>query len=922
MSQKKRCIGLVLLALAFAIFVMISCNTVEARTQEYSGEVLSGENIDIDQFTFIITMNKYASAIFVDGGTIFTTVQRETCKKMEHFEVCFDNTTYNEDDNELYAIVRVFRYEPTLTITRVANDTELYIGQKAQIKITIENTGDTASEVIMTDDYPTAFEISEMEGGCRFHENQVYWQGHLDEDEKKECTFLIRAMNETHRSMAAHLKYWDGFKYVDEYSSAMTIDVLPLITIYSRTVQEDFEEEGTTFDFEEDNPGAKIGETIRLLVNISNNYDERIDIDALDIYLPEYTEYKSISSLRFNFKNAAGNRSSIVWSSERVNKINNILRWTGSIGTNKSSKLFIIKLQMKRSGRQNIIINTKYDLEGTKFTDTRTETVDVNDAGINVHMTVEDTAKRFSAPTRLDAEDNTIDLEALHPYNVKIYAQNPNPFAELGEARFKVKTDIAGLKETYYPLFEKEVQKIPYSFVLIPPQVSASKEFKANVSFIYTNEFNERYENGTEFLLTVTPSKDLTISFDSSEGEVLNGGEETEIKVSITNDRLVDLKDVSVKDQIPEGLHVEGVHAKKVKLNKESDTEVYTYRITAPIVHNKTRYDIITTASFFDPDSRMQLNYSENTTITVEPLEPTVSFEATMDEPTDIYPGTIIPVEYTVSNDETKELIRDITIYFPIQQEMDLIGPKTFFIDKLDPGEEITIKDVVKLRPKVVDESLELNKTLMKYYDNYGNQFSKNSTEDTLDVQDARISGPSLFLKTKAPTLFNRSTEGKITIAVKNNGSADTEATVTQMDKTWTLKVPAGDTQYIEYGMKYDKDGNYTIPDPEAQYDVQGMNAITKGTGTSFEVLLIEGPLVQEALPNVTAEAKPAEAAPEQEKEQLSIEELEAIKKQQATKTAIRYGIIAAVIIIAIVVIMAYFYFAKRKGPAKPFIEG
>jgi hypothetical protein len=914
MIEKKRCMLVILSVLAIFLFSAV----VLGEVQEFSGELLSGESLDIDEFTFRVTMNKYANAIFVDAGDMFQTIALYDCEKMESFRICFDNTTYDEEDNELYAVVRINRTKPDVSISKTINETELYVGQEAEVTITITNTGDTAPQIIMTDDYPASIEIYDMEGGCSMHENQVYWQGHLDEDREKECTFIIKGTEELHQSFVAHLKYWDGFKWIDEYSSTLTLDFETLLTVYSSIVREDYEVDGTTFDFDDEIPIVYIGEVLRLLVNITNENPDDVYVNLFEINLPPDLEYKSIGHLRFNYVNAEGNRSSIIWSSDRITKVrSNVLRWSGKI-SEENSKLFIVKLQATRTGNQNLLIHSEYEYDDLVLEDTQHESFDVWDPGIAIRMTIEDQDKRFSAPERLDEEDDTIEVEALHPYNLNVYMQNKNKYAILEDVDINVYTELAGFKRVFYPMIEEEGQKIPYRIVLIPPYVTASKEFKVNVSAAYKNEFDERHYNSTEFKITVKPSKDLTIDFDSSEGTVLEGGEETEIVITVDNDRLVDLKDVSVSDKIPADFHVEGVHAKKVKLNKETETEIYTYRLIPPIVHEKTRYDIITTVSFFDPDLRQTLEFSEVNTITVEPLKPDVTIDVTLDEPDDVYPGTLIPVEYTVQNDEEKEIARQLTVYFPIQEEFDLIGPKTFFIDKLDPGEEVVIKNLVKVRPKIVGKNVELNKTTVEYYDDYGNLFNENSSEEKIEVERANINGPAVFIRTLVPDVLNKSAEGMVKLEIKNNGSGAADMTVEQGDLIWNTTVDAYSTTIIEYPVKYDFEGNYTLPDPIAKMSFQGIEAYTKGRGAEVRVrlLLPEPEVVEEEVAEVEAEE-----VPEPEKEEMSFEEYEAIGNIQRRKQIVRYSLMGLVAIVALLVIATYIGYQKRKGPSVPFLE-
>ncbi len=890
----------------------------------FDDKVLSGENVEIDDFTFIITMNKYASAIFVDAGDMYQSVQLYKCKDMESFRICFKNTTYDEEENELYAEVNITRAKPDVSITRTMNQTDdLYVGNEIEVTITIENTGDTAPNIEMTDDYPANFEIYDMEGRCREHENQVYLQGHLDEDEKEECTFIIRPTEETHRSFVAHLKYWNWYRWEEEYSSTLTLDIEPVLEVMTSLVREDYEVDGRVYDWEEDNPGIKIGETPRLLVNITNNYDEDININAMEIHLPEDIQYRSTGHLRFNYKNASGDRASNVWYSDRISRISDrLLRWDGGINE-KDSKLFIIKLEAQRTGDQNIIINTEYeyedDLEDLIFKDTITETMRVTDPGIAIRMTLDDDSRLFSAPERLDQEEDSTDIEALHPYRLKIYTQNKNKFAKLKDVNIEVLTELAGFKKVHYDLIDEEGQKIPYSFVLIPPGLESSKTFETNVSISYENEYGERHYNSTEFDITVQPSKDITIEWDSSEGEVLESGEETEIKVSVNNDRLVDIRGVSVTDTIPPELHVEGVHSNKGKLIKEEETEMYTYRITPPILHKETKFNITTKVSFFDPDYRRTINITETNTITVEPLRPDISVDITLDEPDEIYPGTLIPVEYRITNDEEEEIVRDIKIHFPIQEEIDLIGPKTFLIDKLDPGEEVTLKDLIRIRPKKANRSLEWNITRIDYKDNYGNSFHENSSDESIEVESARINGPALYLRTIVPEVINKSTEDTIRIQVINEGNAPADVTVQQGDRIWNTSVAAQSTGYADYKVVYDQEGNYTIPDPYATFRFQGLEAHTKGTGATAKVELILPPPEEEIEEEEVIVEEKEEIIPE--KEEMSFEQYEEQQRKRQMQAMMRYGLAGLIVIIMLIIVAAYIGYQRRKGPSEPFME-
>ncbi|NQU79688.1 hypothetical protein HQ545_08025 [Candidatus Woesearchaeota archaeon] len=902
--------------LSFLISIILLSALCVAETEVFDGEILSGESIDIDDFTFIITMNKYATAIFVDGGEMFQTIALNDCEKMEAFRICFDNTTYDEEDNELYTVIRILRREPDITILRTANETEIYVGKESQVTITMTNTGDHAEEVILTDDYPTSIEISEMDGGCRIHENQVYWNGHLDEGDEQICTFNIKALEEFHQSLVAKLVYWDGFKYVEEFSTTMTIDFIPVVEIFIALVREDYEIDGNSFDFDEENPSASIGETVRLIVNITNNYPDDIDVEKIDISLPPGLEYAGIGSLRFNYVSGGENLSSI-WSSKAIRKINDkLLRWTGRINEN-DGEIFIIKLKTRSSGENNINFETIYGYDDLEFEKRSQEGFNVGDLGVPIRITVDDTSRLFSAPERMDDIDDSIDIQSLHTYRFTVYAQNANPYSELEDVEIIIDTDLADFPTRNYDIIDEQGRVLPFSGEIVPPYVEKSTSYSLNVTVHYTNEFGEKHTNKSEFDFDVLPFDDVSIEVSSSEGEFLESGEETEITVELTNDMLIDLRAVEVRDIIPEVFDVTGIHSQRLKLNKESNTDVYKYNIKVPVLFVKTRFNITTIVTFFSNDLRKEINFTTITPITVNPREPDLDFDMNLEEPNDIFIGNHIPVEYTIRNRESEETLGNIIIKFPIQEDIDVLGPAEYNIESLDPGEEITIRNIIWFRPKSAG-NIEIDPAVVFFEDSYGNSFSENSSQDTIEVESAEFNGPVLFLSTNAPELVNRSTDFKITIRVLNNGSEQTDVTIKQGDMEWEKTVFPKSTEFIEYTLRKEKDDNYTIPDPVATYQVQGMQARTKGSGAMTTVKLMLGELAVEIEP----EAPVIEEQELTKKTEMSFEEYDLLQQVDMRKKIMKYSLIALLAIF--VIVLAYFYlsYLGKKKPQGPFMEG
>jgi hypothetical protein len=321
-----------------------------------------------------------------------------------------------------------------------------------------------------------------------------------------------------------------------------------------------------------------------------------------------------------------------------------------------------------------------------------------------------------------------------------------------------------------------------------------------------------------------------------------------------------------------------------------------------------------------------EFNYSKVTTVTVIPREPDVDVDVEFDEPNTIYQGSIIDALVKVKNREDEELIRDITVRFPLQKEFDIIGPKNFFIDRLEPDESVEIRNVYQIRPKVFDnnKNLEFGEVSVEYYDAYGTRFFENSTVKSFDVKKSRISGPALFLFTVVPPLANISSDFKVRIEARNLGNELAEGMVFLGDNEWEISVPPAGLKVIEYNLKYDIPGNYTVPAPTATIKYHGKEMHIGSSEKNVEVRLLQP---ETAIPEAEVEAIPeVEAAPVEnptidEIEQALIEQtsLEA-KEEEAKNTNLTiYLIIGAVALFAIAIYV--FYERGKKKSAVPFLE-
>ena len=915
-----------LILLTAGIFLIVLLSTpILAKEEIFSGNVFSGQSIGVDNdHTFIITLNKYLSRVFVNGGDIFTSVPIDECRTFgEVYEACYLNNSFDEEANEMYANIKIYRRSPDILISKGISKSKLYVGEHALVTLTVKDDGDPVEKLTVIDDYPEEIVIDNVEGsGCFVHENSVSWSGHMDSGEEKTCSFEIYSKDEIHKELAAKVRWWDGLKWQTDFSVPVMIDTKAAMRIKAAIVRENYEVDSATLNMDSDNPDILLGEAPRLIIKLDKTVPYKVNVDSLDIVLPEGLKFIQTSYLRFDYQDSSGNHTSKVWNSQRITKVDDHhLRWNYRFDENSSEKIFVLKLLSEAKGLQNILLSLDYDVlpddaDDISVHEQESESFLTVDPGMDFKISLDDDSRLFSIPERLDADDNKLDLESLHKYRFTVYAQNLNAFSDISDVNFWIVSDLANFSRKHYGRIEKEKQVIPWSLDLVPPMIPEDKTFKLNVSSSYRNSMGMRVYNSSEFEFNVKAFVPISISHDSNEGFVLESKEKTAFSVKIKNDRLVDLKDVSVKDSIPKVFDVRGVTSNNLKLPKEEDTEVYKYEITAPLVTEKERFNITTSVHYFDEDLKKEMNYSKTSTITIIPRSPSVDLEWTFDEPSDLQAGSLISASLKITNNDDEESVRDLNVKFPVQRNFDLIGPKTLFVPKLDPGESVKLVDKVQFRPKV-RASGNIGPVLVSFSDQYGNEFNASKSEPLSDVvEGGKVNGPAVFLSQVVSPVVNISAPFKVTIEARNLGNEVAKATVTagKADtlnklKIWNVTIPPYGLKTFEYELEYDAAGNYSLPEAVARIDYYGRDMYTASAERKVEVTLLtpETPVpeaVTEPIPKVEVEEPINETISDIEK---TLDDVEMRKTK--VRMLLTLGGIAAIVLIIVVL-----YIFWRKG--------
>ncbi|MBU0461857.1 MAG: hypothetical protein KJ574_04700, partial [Nanoarchaeota archaeon] len=862
-----------------------------------------------------------------DAGDDFASVSLYGCDDLKNILVCFTNTTFDEDELRTYIVVEINKTEPVISITRTISNTEFYAGEEQNVTISVTNTGDPATNATYYENWGSEFEIVEMEEGlCSIERSAIIWKGYIDEDKPLECTYRIRAKKDVEKGVVASLRYFNGFKMDTEYSSELLVTVNPIVEILTRTVHEDEEPVEAAFDWDADDVEPSINEDVRLALNLTNKLRESkwVDVD-LKITYPKGIDYLGSSYVIYKEENGSlGNYTSYITHRLGATKIftkttGNVLEWSGRLrnnGTKEASEIFVLEFNTQKTGAHNLLLTAHYkDEDKREYTYSEYVKLKVINRGIKPIMYINDLSKRFEREETLLEEDDTIELESLNEYRLRMQIENINPFGKLKNLKVVVNTSVANFTTKEYSEIDAAGRLIPYSFLFRAPRTGVDLDYDMFITITGLTEFGDYFSNSTTFTARVNKFEDIDITHEF-ESTSLEGDEDSLVTTNLKNNRLVDLKNVNVTEYIDPRFTVEGVHARTMNLKADEDVDAYSYTLTAPRieVENDTFY-INTTVTYYDPDHEMMVTHSKQETMTVKPKELDLTITRTIDD-NDADVGDILNIEYTLTNSEEKEIIKDIALYLPLQWEFDIVGPTSYYIERLAPGESITLTDKQKIKPKLNDTHT-VDETLAVYYDVYGTRMMKNSSTDSIDIDKPAVYvGPAIFVNRTVPSQMYANESAKIVFRVVNKGNEPATVRINESGQVFTANIPANGERLVDYTAKISTIGTHTFEPALITYEYQGNTFTTISDKDTLSIVQKPVLFVEAGEEAPPTEEAAAEAAP------TGLTEEEIAAAEEAEKKS-RTRLILEIFLIIIVVgfIIAYIIYRTKGEAAPPILE-
>ncbi|MFH1133605.1 MAG: hypothetical protein V1735_03880 [Nanoarchaeota archaeon] len=718
-----------------------------ADTLVYSGWILNGDDLTINRDVFTILFST-TTKIYAQQLDTFLSVQNGSCGTTDHAMICLDTTTYDTTAKRYKALVRAYALMPSISVTRSIDKTTIPLKDTALVTTTISNTGsNVADNGYFLDDFGDDFVVTEIDMGTA-EGGKAYWEGALGKDQSRTITYRIQPQQATERSFKASYSYFDGFENKTTYSGDIKIIANPFLKLVSTTPRTD----------------VPLGWRSNITVNLSNDYDHATNITAFSVSFSDgllITEYPT--SMR---------------------RDRNTFRWDGIIDENRTihKKSFFFRFLTVRSGGNAIIATGSYK----------------DDEGMPRSLFLkQDISTTFSDRTVLSSSLLSGEqFESLEVKQLKVWVQNENHAINYSNVSVSFTSSLLNLSNLSLRLDAGDQAKV-IDLAVTMPKANATVSDTLAITAAFTTSFGESGKEELRLPFTLQPVKDLEITQDISK-PVLEGDEETVIRVYATNHRTVDISNVRITDSVPDFV-MTGSNQALLTVNHGDKKEAYQYVLKAPRLSQERVYNLTTTANY--SDNRSGYAYTRRSQITVKPKRLALTLSSQFTD-SSLYRGQLAQVKYTITNSDTEPAF-DVKLFFPVQAETAIVGDTSYAIERLDPGESFYLTTAGRMIFKM-NGSILVMKPAISFSDQFGNRFAVNGSELHAQAGPGQGTVPLIWVW--------REWDGKnLFYHIANNGTQESRVSFEDLGQKWNISVPANTTVTSEQHIRFAKSSNLSL---------------------------------------------------------------------------------------------------------------
>jgi len=754
--------------LHYLIFLLLIIPLVFAESDLIKkGWFRTEDSIVVDDISATIYVSEQ-DRILLKFDTQISTITAGKCLSIDNIEICLIEVT---DGDDRRAYIEIYKEEPDLKITRKFNKTSFFIGEEIDVEVVLENQGEEEAKNILYEDiFPEEIYIIDTSSPAYSKDNSVLWQGDLEVGEKETFEYTIQTDSEIDTYQRAQVTVNDESIFSKR------------IRLRSKSCYE--------FESELNTTNTSIGNMISLNLTLTNKFDDEVTIDSLDIEFPIGLDVKGIKK-----KGDVYSWSTTLTEGDTDTLEIEIMPWYS----------YVLEFPIKIKATCNDI---SYEQEFSEF-------FEIRKAKLVLRTNIDDI-------NQTDEEEHELEKDANQREELIIRVQKPNPRLYFKDVHITAETNMEfeDGKKNLSALIQRldaEDNVDAISTELITPDVKTEKKFYMKLSATYITPYGQTLNQVKDYEITVSPIEALKVTHEFGK-TTIDEGDTNNVTVKIKNIRAVDLKQVYAQDFLIFNNTRTKVKSRVLDLDEGQTRTAYEYQVTAPKVAKKTPMTIETVVEYTYEGNKY--TFTKQRSFSIEPkklkleVEPKISGDSYLGQPFDL--------EYIVKNEEDEEPIYNITLQWPLQTEFDLIGKETYFIEKLNPDEEIRLRAVGKLRPKIKG-FVEIRPFTIFYHDSDGNKFNTTSETEKDEVKPGYFIGPAVFAtKTLSKTEVNQSELFTVFIDVENKG--ETTAVVAVIDdlKEWDINVMPNEKRQLSRRLILEKPGRQEIGAAIIKY--QGIN--------------------------------------------------------------------------------------------------
>lgn len=740
----------------YLIFLILLINIALAETVSYQGWIYNTKTFDFDGTLYRVLISNNGNTLILNAETTIS-VSLGNCYSKDYTKFCYNISTYDIDQKDYKAYIYVSYRQPEIEIERDVDNNILEVGEEASFITILENIGDEdAEDVVFLEDFPENVEITRVKN-ADIKDRSVYWKGDLDAGDTRTIEYDIKSLGKIDQYIKSSVNYFDGFEQQQVFSEQIRLYSTPILSITLDTDKEDYE----------------IDEDIDFTLNIKNNGDKDIDVNELNINIPNNIEVEKKSSV--------------------FDLIDSKYVWDGTLSQGQN-KTFSFDLKAKNIGLSFIVVNGDYKYKNINHEIPNTQ------HGFLVHN------EGIELTSSLDSTEYVNSNEIKRIY-VKV--MNQNSFSNINDLVFRVSTELPGFENHTYSNVGTNDTIYLLDTEIRMPNLEAEKAYKIRFNLSYKTEDGDLFSEKLDRVVVVRPIKKIVItpSFSST---TPNEKDPITITVKAKNPGSNTINSVSISSVIPELFTIKGATSSYFSINSSEEKEVLSFTLIPDLVNYETDANITFHLNYVNENKEYDIDSS--TLLKISPVIPDMSVEKKVSK-SELYEGEMFTTTYTIKNNDDKP-VYDLKLYLTQDQYFDSLNVFNYTYDKLDPGETL-IFDKEELRAKKLG-TFTLKDSILYFKDENERIFNKSASQPQITIKESHIQGPALVV-------MQNSSEEAITnkpylIEIKFTNFGNKPADIIINGNSQNIE-----EEFIYYEEKiFENPGTYTIPKKYYEYDYMG----------------------------------------------------------------------------------------------------